>query len=405
MKVLHINQSDIGSGAGIAGYRLHQSLLNQGIHSRQLVGTNLSHSEFVDTIPHNRLLEKVLGKVTRPLGLNYLNQQTHTAVMSHEFYREADILNFHNLHNDYFNYCAIDNLTSTKPAIYTLHDMWAFTGHCSYSYDCSRWQTGCGQCPYPNIYPEIQQDHTHLEWRLKNWIYSRSNLTIVTPSRWLMQQAQQSMLRDLPIHHIPYGVDTDIYQPRDRAKCRELLGIEPDQYVLMFGAASLSDKRKGGDLLVQALSNLPASLKPHLLLLMLGQGSAAIADACGIPCLNLGYVDSDSIKAIAFSAADLFLLPTRADNLPLVLQESMACGTPMVSFKIGGVSDLVRPQETGYLATPEDTDDFCHGIIQLLEDSTLRQTMAHNCRMIALGEYQLQQQADRYTALYNAILA
>jgi hypothetical protein len=207
MKVLHINQSDIGSGAGIAGYRLHQSLLNQGIHSRQLVGTNLSHSEFVDTIPHNRLLEKVLGKVTRPLGLNYLNQQTHTAVMSHEFYREADILNFHNLHNDYFNYCAIDNLTSTKPAIYTLHDMWAFTGHCSYSYDCSRWQTGCGQCPYPNIYPEIQQDHTHLEWRLKNWIYSRSNLTIVTPSRWLMQQAQQSMLRDLPIHHIPYGVD------------------------------------------------------------------------------------------------------------------------------------------------------------------------------------------------------
>jgi glycosyltransferase involved in cell wall biosynthesis len=173
----------------------------------------------------------------------------------------------------------------------------------------------------------------------------------------------------------------------------------------MFGAASLSDKRKGGDLLVQALSNLPASLKPHLLLLMLGQGSAAIADACGIPCLNLGYVDSDSIKAIAFSAADLFLLPTRADNLPLVLQESMACGTPMVSFKIGGVSDLVRPQETGYLATPEDTDDFCHGIIQLLEDSTLRQTMAHNCRMIALGEYQLQQQADRYTALYNAILA
>lgn len=100
----------------------------------------------------------------------------------------------------------------------------------------------------------------------------------------------------------------------------------------------------------------------------------------GISTISLGYISSDRLKSIAFSAADLFIFPTRADNLPLVLQESMACGTPMVSFKIGGVLDLVRHKVTGYLAAPEDTGDFCNGIVTLLEDEPLRQKMSENFR-------------------------
>ena len=100
--------------------------------------------------------------------------------------------------------------------------------------------------------------------------------------------------------------------------------------------------------------------------------------------LNLGYVSSDRLKSIAFSAADLFVFPTRADNLPLILQESLACGTPIVSFKVGGVPDLVRPGITGYLASPENANDFCNGIVQLLEDQNLRNSMSKNCRAIAV---------------------
>lgn len=113
----------------------------------------------------------------------------------------------------------------------------------------------------------------------------------------------------------------------------------------------------------------------------------------------------DRLKSVAFSAADLFIFPTRADNLPLVLQESIACGTPMVSFNIGGVPDLVRPNITGYLANPEDAEDFAQGIMQLLEDDQLRENMAKNCREIALKEYPLELQAQRYMALYQEILA
>ncbi len=120
-----------------------------------------------------------------------------------------------------------------------------------------------------------------------------------------------------------------------------------------------------------------------------------------MPSLELGYVSSDRLKSIAYSAADLFLFPTRADNLPLVLQESMACGTPMVSFNIGGVPDLVRPGKTGYLAAPEDAKDFCQGIVLLLTDTALREQLGQNCRAVALAEYPLELQAQRYIEIYR----
>lgn len=405
MKVLHINQSDIGGGAAIAGYRLHQGLLAQGIHSSQLVGHKQTNSDLVAAVPRSQYLEKNIGRITHRLGFNDINHQTADRISKHNFYAEADILNFHNLHSGYFNYLAIDNLTTTKPAVYTLHDMWSFTGHCAYSYDCTKWQTGCGKCPYPEIYPAIKRDTTAIEWKLKNWVYSRSNLTIVTPSNWLAEQARQSMLNRFPIHHIPYGIDTSIYQPLDSEQCRAVLNIPKDKHVLMFGAASLNDTRKGGDILHKALIDLPQSLKANIVLLTLGGGGESIAELIGIPTISLGYVSSDHLKAIAYSAADLFIFPTRADNLPLVLQESMACGTPMVSFKIGGVPDLVRSGQTGYLAMPEDINDFRTGIVQLLEDRTLQQTMGRHCREIAITEYPLEVQASRYIKLYQDLLA
>jgi len=404
MKILHVNQSDVSGGAAIAAYRLHQGLLAQQVESHLLVGKATIKSDHIAEIPRSRRVENQLARLTNELGLNYLNHINTFGVSKHSFYKQADILNFHNLHTGYFNYLAIPSLTKTKPAVFTLHDMWSFTGHCAYSYDCDRWKTGCGQCPYLEIYPAIRRDNTHLEWKLKDWVYSQSNLTIVTPSRWLTEQAQQSMLNRFSIHYIPYGIDTELYQPLDSEQCRAVLGIPTHKNVLMFGAESLSDNRKGGDLLFQALSCLPDALKADTVLLMIGSNSESISKAIGMQTIELGYVGSDRLKAIAYSAADLFIFPTRADNLPLVLQESMACGTPMVSFKVGGVPDLVRPGVTGYLATPEDSDDFSSGIVQLLEDKALRDRMGHNCRTIALEEYPLKLQAQRYLELYEQLL-
>ncbi|MBW4575270.1 MAG: glycosyltransferase family 4 protein [Aphanothece sp. CMT-3BRIN-NPC111] len=406
MNVLHINQSDINGGAAIAGYRLHKGLLAQGIDSRLLVEAASTSSERIATTRNHRNgIENLIFRLTGRLSLRYINLISTFDIPQHVFYKDADILNFHNLHGGYFNYLAIPTLTQKKPAVFTLHDMWSFTGHCAYSYDCDRWKIGCGKCPYLDTYPSVRRDNTHWEWKLKNWVYSGSNLTIVTLSKWLTEQAKQSMLKCFPIHHIPNGIDTEAYQPLDPQQCRFLLGIPADKKVLMFGAATLTDTRKGGDLLVKALSSFPESLKAETVLLTFGNGGEAISESVGMQTLNLGYVSSDRLKSIAYSAVDLFLFPTRADNLPLVLQESMACGTPMVSFKVGGVPDMVRPDITGYLATPGDAEDFCNGIVQLLEDKSVREKMSQHCREIALKEYPLELQAQRYIELYNHALS
>ena len=401
MKILHINQSDTDGGAGIAGYRLHQGLLQQKIDSKLLVGIVKTDDQRVAGVISKYYMDKLLFLLSSSLGLNYTLMISSFDIPQHKFYQEADVVNFHNLHTGYFNYLILPKLTASKPAIFTLHDMWSFTGHCAYSYDCHRWKIGCGQCPYPETYPAIKLDNSRWEWKLKNWVYSQSNLTIVTPSRWLTEQAQASMLNRFPIHHIPYGIDTTAYQPLDPQLCKTVLGIPQNKKVLLFGAATLKDTRKGGDILFQALQQLPENLKTEIILLTLGNGGEAMASDLGIATLNLGYVSSDRLKSVVFSAADLFIFPTRADNLPVVLQESMACGTPMVSFKIGGVPDLVRHNVTGYLAEPESAKDFCNGIVTLLADEPLRQKMSANCRNIAVTEYPLELQAKRYIEIYQ----
>ena len=404
MNILHLNQSDIGGGAAIAGYRLHKGLLEKNINSKLLVGHAQIQDPKIAQVKRKYRLENGIYRLTSKIGLNYINLISSFDIAKHPFVQEADILNFHNLHTGYFNYLSIAKLTRSKPAVYTLHDMWSFTGHCAYSYDCSKWMSGCGKCPYPNIYVSVKRDSSHLEWKLKNWIYQQSNLAIVTPSSWLYKLAQSSMLNQLPIHYVPYGIDTNIYKPLDRQHCRSILEIPKDKKVLLFAAQSINDKRKGSDIVFQALHKLPTSLRSDTILLTFGTGEESIESQVGIPVLHLGFISSEILKPIAFSASDLFLFPTRADNLPLVLQESMSCGVPMVSCDVGGVSDLVRHGVTGYLAKSNNIEDFINGIATILSDDQLRENMSINCRKIAILEYSMELQAQKYIDIYDALI-
>ena len=403
MKVLHINQSDILGGAAIAAYRLHNGLLEHTVDSQLLVDICKSQNKRVLTLSRRRAIDALVSRVFSGVGLNYLHILSSFDIKRQKAYQEADIVNLHNIHGDYFNYLSLSHLTQQKPTVWTLHDMWSFTGHCAYSFDCKRWQIGCGNCPYPETYPQIGKDASHLEWRLKDWIYHHSKISIVVPSSWLYNLTQSSLLKIFPIHHIPNGINTNSYHPLDPLQCREILGIPLQSKVLMFAADRLSDPRKGIDLLYKALKQIPPSLKQDTFLLTLGAGEVPAENDLGLQHISLGYTGSDRFKAIAYSAADLFLFPTRADNLPLTLQESMACGTPIISFAVGGVPDLVRPGKTGYLAKPEDSNDFAQGIIELLEDSSLREYMREQCRQVACTEYSLSLQAQRYIEIYENI--
>jgi glycosyltransferase involved in cell wall biosynthesis len=407
IKVLHLWVSDSpSSGGGGAGsmFRLHNNLRKAGIESRILCEYKKSFSRYVSVKPGITKAERWIKKFTSRFGLNDIHRISSFSLNRHESYKAADIVHFHGIHSGFISYLALPSLTENKAAVFTLRDMWCLTGHCVYSYDCERWKSGCGKCPYPNVYPRIRRDGTRIEWWLKNRAYSRSNLIFVSPSTWLENLAKESMINRFPIKHIPNGVDTDIYHPLDPEQCRSVLGIPGGKHVLMFAAVNLSNHRKGADLLITALQSLPQSLKAETVLIVLGNSGDTIAQTAGMQTFDLGYVTSARLKTIAYSAADLFIFPTRADNLPLVLLESLACGTPIVSFQVGGVPDLVRPGITGNLAEPENTTDLCKGIIQLVEDKALRRRMSEQCRSIALKEYSSDLEAKRYTELYQQIL-
>ncbi len=408
MKVLHLWKGDsghCGGGGSVAMYRLHCSLSEAGIDSRILCERKTTDAPQIQVFQRSlssKILEKLLQQITSRLGLNDIHRLSSFQLKQHEAYLDTDIVHFHGFHG-FINYLALPALTRDKPAVFSLCDMWAMTGHCSYSFDCDRWKIGCGKCPYPDVHPAIKRDATHLEWKLKDWVYSHSNLIIVSKSKWTTKLAQQSMLNRYPIYEIYNGINTEVYQPLAKKQCRLELGIPLGKRILMFAALNLNDYRKGGDLLVKALQNLPASFKAKTVLLTFGRGSEAIAEAVEMPILNLGYISDDERKAIAYSAADLFLFPTRAETFGNVALESIACGVPVVSFKVGGVPDHIRPGITGYLAEPENTQDFRDGIIQLLENEDLRYQMSKQCRAITVQEYNSKLSAQRHIEIYRKI--
>jgi glycosyltransferase involved in cell wall biosynthesis len=405
MNVLHVNRADRVGGAAIAAYRLHQALNTQGINSSVMVETAITDDEAVTTVPPLDWLSKRLYRFTHQAGLNEIHLASTFNILKSSAYQQATVLNFHNLHTGYFNYLAMPKLTQHKPAVFTLHDMWSFTGHCAYSFECDRWKNGCGQCPALASYPEVSRDSTSIEWQLKRWVYRHSNLHIVTLSKWLTAQVKQSILRELPLYEIPNGIDTECYQPLESKACRQALGLPTEQFILLCAAADFQDRRKGGDLIAKTLAQIPGSLKAKTTLVVLGDGGDQLSALTGIEVKQLGYISSEHTKAQVYSAADLFIFTSRADNLPLVLQESMACGTPMVSFDVGGISDLVRSGITGHLARPADTNDFCRGISTILSNDPLRQQMRVNCRRIALEEYDIRLQTSRYIELYRQVAA
>jgi glycosyltransferase involved in cell wall biosynthesis len=403
MRVLVVNQSDIQGGASLAGYRLHQELGRQGAHSRLLVGRKHSEDASVSAFPNPGRWENAAGRISRPLGLNYVNLGTHAALGNSALFREADVVNYHNLHSGYFNYLALAPLTRRKPSVLTLHDMWSFTGHCVYSMGCERWRTGCGSCPQPDSYPAIQRDATAWEWRLKRHVYARARLAVVSPSRWLAGLAAQSLLARFPITCIPYGLDLAAYRPMDRAACRRALGLPEDHNILLFAAESLKDPRKGMDLLRRALAELPPSARKDVLLLTFGGGIGSAGTEAGLPAIHLGQIGGDRLKATVYSAADAFVFPSRADNLPLVIQEAMACGLPVVSFAVGGIPELVAHGVTGLLAPAEDTAALAALAAQLLARPEWRRQLRVEARRVAEREFPMSLQATRYLSLFREL--
>ena len=397
-------------------YRLHQGLRRLGHQSQLLVGRQTTLEPGIDYIdhqakPYRTLADKVLDRIgsqsDKRWGVDNCSYRNSWRIPQTPVFRQADVINLHNLHGGYFNFRALPDLARHKPIIWTLHDMWAMTGHCAYSYDCERWRTGCNDCPLLKepgrqvVEPApVPVDRTCSVWEAKLRVYQTTPLHIVTPSEWLRDLVHKSILVSAAtIQCIPNGVDLKVLRPLDQGIARQALDLPVNAHVIFFSAHGVMQGRKGFSYLLQALERLPDD--DSIWLLASGRRADLGQQAERSNVRQLGHLSDEGLQRLAFAAADLFVLPTLADNQPLVLIEALACGTPIVSFDVGGAPEMVRHMETGYLARYKDADDLAQCMQVLLNDDNLRIQMRRRCREIAESEYSLGLQARRYLKVYE----
>jgi glycosyltransferase involved in cell wall biosynthesis len=296
---------------------------------------------------------------------------------------------------DYRSFFAAVN----QPMVWTLHDMNPFTGGCHYDDQCGKWREGCGGCP--QLKSGIDDDLSRQIWRRKAEVFKKiaqDQLWIVAPSEWIAGEVKRSpILGKFPLKIIPYGLDTECFAPRDRAYARDVLGVPLGARVILCLGDSLVNKRKGFGLLSQVLIDLKDL--PGLLVISVGRDRLPLD--VSVPHLQLGFIESERILSLVYSAADILVLTSLQDNLPNTVLESVACGTPVLGFDVGGLRDVIR-SGTGTLVPLGDTRALCAAIEDFFDNPARRMEMSENCQHLA-QQYSLETCARRYMELYRQL--
>ncbi len=398
--VLHINTHDVAGGAAKVAERLCTGQRRQGHASRMLVGTRTSAWDWVEGFdagadPLDEMICFLRGE------LDYEFQGSH-GLHRHPAVRSADVLHCHNLHGGYFNPFSLSVLSHQKPTVWTLHDMQAITGHCAHAFDCEKWLSGCGGCPYPDTQPGVWTDRTAELWVHKKLIYAHSKLHIVVPSRWLQQKVERSILRDHPVTLVANGVDCDVFKPTERSAARARFGI-PDTAVVvgcLSHGGALVNAWKGGHHLQRTLQEMRRS---HPGLVFLNAGAPRTPEVPGV--VSTGHLDNEPDVAAALNAMDVFLYTPRADNCPLVVIEALACGVPVVSFRIGGIPELVLDGRNGCLVEDEDIQGLLRSLEFLIRHPDAREAYSREARRHATATFDLDRVLSAYRSVYDERLA
>ena len=410
MKTTIINTSDINGGAALAGFTLMKSLnRHSDFETRILCGTKFSNDENVDVIAQGtiKLYDKWANNliIKNTIGQNYW-LPSKNKILSHPILRESDIINIHNAHGNYFAYPVISKLSNFAPIVASMQDMWYVTGHCGYAYDCDRYEKMCEKCPHLDTYPELKYDFTRFHWKQKKKIYANANISFVTCSQWLKNEAEKSPLfQGKTVTQIYNPINTDNLKPRDKKIVRKLLEIPNNKHIIAFGADNIGNERKG---FPQLLHHLNGSFfkKNDLFLLLMGRDSMNVLGKIPsqVPYKYFGGISSDEFRSYIYNAADAFIFPTLADNLPNMLIESLSCGTPCVTFDVGGCGEVIQTGFTGYLAAAFDYGDFLAGIEQLVEDQGNRYNLSNNAREFAVANFSYRSCAEKYADFFTSIL-
>ncbi len=414
MKALILSATDIQGGAARASYRLHQGFKEIDVDCQMLVQTKYSDDPKVLGTSVSSGIGSAMSGLRLTLDRLPLKSYSYSSpaysvpwlpdrLLSRVNQINPDVVNLHWINGGYLNIETIAKLN--RPLVWTLHDMWPFTGGCHYTQECDRYTKSCGICP--QLGSKKSWDLSRWVWQRKASLWKNLDMTIVSPSRWLAKCAlSSSLFQNLRIEVIHNGIDTQKYRPIPKYSARDLLNLPQDKKLILFGALqATSDKRKGFHLLQAALQKLSTSNEEkNLEVVIFGASRPDNLPDFGFKSHYLGLLNDDFSLALLYSAADVFVAPSTQDNLPNTLVEAIACGTPCVGFNIGGIPDVIEHQKNGYLAEPDRIEDFARGITWILENEERYEKLSKLARQKAEKDFAFQIQAQRYLSLFREII-
>lgn len=394
-------------GAAIAASRLAEAYVQAGQQVTRIVSYPDGHEHAWNTVALAPslwawgALRRLPGIVAQPFSA-WEHGRNLTRMLKT---LQPDIINIHNLHGALANGWSFDLLqvcVNQSPVVWTLHDMWSFTGRCVHSMECDKYLRGCDQtCPTPFEYPALAPEKIEAAWQQRaSFLREHPKIIAVSPSNWLAKLAAAGLWRNNRVEVIPNGVPLEIFRQIDLRIARQAFGIDPQGMVILLAGTKLDHQAKGGAIVGEALGKLP--FRPITLVTM-GANPPQL-QLPEVDVHHLGYVDNERIKALAYAAADLYLHPSLADNLPLTIIESIACGTPVLAFSVGGVVELVRPGFTGWLCENISASALATVLNQALVKLSSGINLSLSCREVANGEYGLDLQSRRYLGLFQRLL-
>lgn len=410
--VAHISNGDIQGGAAKAANRLHRCLLKSGDESRMIVRYKATDDWRV--ISPDGFFSGTINRLRSPIGKMVSLMQKHAydgsrngAWLPSNFSQiinsaDIDVVNLHWIASETVS--VGDILRIKRPLVWTLHDMWPFCGmeHYVTTGVEARWRVGYR---HDNRLSDARGLDLDRKLWLKKMKLKKRQMTVVSPSRWLGDCARQSVIfAEMPIEVIPHPLDLSLFRPMERSFCRNVLRLPQDTKLIMFGAVGGSENnRKGFDLLEAAFWRMHQKKNLHdTHCCIFGQGQPQTLPNLPLPCHWLGRLNDDITLAMAYSAADIMVVPSRQEAFGLTAAEASACGCPVLAFRETGVADIVMHKDTGYLAKPFELDDLVTGLEWLLESDVRRRKLCIKARDKAEAFWAPEIIASKYHDVYSS---
>ena len=392
-RVAHLTTYLANGGAARAATGLHHAMLRHGVDSRLVTaeGTLFRLA---------RLADRQLWRLQRSPVATWRSPARFGSLSSSAINRlPVDIVNLHWVTDGFLSVEAIGGIVT--PHLWSMYDMWPFTGteHYGVDVDNARWRDGYTSFNRPGSSLGVDLDRSTWERKRARW----SQIHMVPASRWLEKATRSSaLMANWPISRIPHVVNESVFEPMSRKEARKSWGLANSGSVITFVAsAGVSDRRKGFDLLLEALPALVTAVGPVTLIVVGPQGTVEVPERVTVVWTGPLWTDEDLRRA--YCAADVVAVPSREDNMPLTAMEAQSCGRAVIAFSIGGLPDIVEHRSTGFLTPPNDTTRLAEGLAQGIEDARADDLWGEAARERALSIWSTTPVVKAYLSLYNSI--